>query len=106
MKLLCLVLSVLVLILSARPCCTDQDCERGRMTEYRQAKSQVENNQECLGCSPFFTCGACAMGFVLAMRVTHGEVLVTDLVNASFLPYCQPDLQEVSKDIWQPPRLS
>lgn len=106
MKLLCLVLSVLVLILSARPCCTDQDCGPGRITEYRQVISPVGNSQECLGCSPFFTCGACVVGFVLAIPISYEEVLVTDLLNFNFLPYHQPDLQEVSKDIWQPPRLS
>ncbi|MEN0053415.1 MAG: hypothetical protein AAGC65_07085 [Mucilaginibacter sp.] len=106
MKLLCLLLSLFVVLLSARPCCADNDC---RVNASAVKKDQVSKNtspeKTCPGCSPFFSCGSCA-GFVVTKRVTHNLKLIAEHRVVTYAPYQQPNLKEVAQAIWQPPQLS
>src|ERR1700754_992131 len=70
-KFLCLLLSLCVVLLSARPCCADNDCRENTSTvKKEQAGKNSSQEKTCPGCSPFFSCGSCA-GFVVTKPVTH-----------------------------------
>jgi hypothetical protein len=105
-KFFCLLLSLYVVLLSARPCCADNDCrENTAAVKKEQAGKNALPEKTCPGCSPFFSCGACA-GFVIAKPVTHNLRLIAENKAVTYAPYQQPNLKEVAQAIWQPPQLS
>ncbi|QJD97669.1 hypothetical protein HH214_18200 [Mucilaginibacter robiniae] len=105
MKLICLILSMLVLIFSAKPCCADQECEASYGAKKELTKSRNGKEKECQDCSPFFTCGSC-VGFIVAKPGSYTIALVAEKLVPTYTPYRQPDLKEITLAIWQPPQLS
>ncbi|WP_158826877.1 hypothetical protein [Mucilaginibacter lacusdianchii] len=105
MKQLCLMFAAFVLILSARPCCADRDCESRIDVKHEQRDKQSSKEKECAGCSPFFSCGSC-IGFIIAKSVVHTISLIAEQPERSYTPYCQPAHKDIALAIWQPPRLS
>ena len=105
MKLLCLILSVYVIMLSTRPCCADNDCQGKELSKKELAGKSPIKEKECPGCSPFFTCGSC-VGFVIAKPFRLDLKLVAETQVKIYADYNQPYVQQVSLSIWQPPQLS
>jgi hypothetical protein len=100
MKLLCILFSFIVIILSVKPCCTDSDCDAVVKTEQAgQTKAK-----DCAGCSPFFSCGTCA-GFTVAKAASAQLLVIPAKTRQTYAPYQQPDVKEISQAIWQPPQL-
>jgi hypothetical protein len=104
MKLLCLIFSVMALMLSANPCCTDQDCEREAVTLNPSAGKHAPKQDTCPGCSPFFSCGLCA-GFILNKPAATLNQCVTEKPARGYPPYQHPAFHEITLAIWQPPKL-
>ncbi|MES2378396.1 MAG: hypothetical protein V4553_17520 [Bacteroidota bacterium] len=105
MKILCLILSVYVIMLSAKPCCVDSDC-RATVSSKKELTGKIPaKEKECPGCSPFFTCGTC-VGFVISqpLSVQLFTVALDHIEHGNI--YQQPRIEKVSLSIWQPPKLS
>ena len=100
MKLLCILFSFLVVILSVKPCCTDSDCDAVVKTG-QAGKSKAK---DCAGCSPFFSCGTCA-GFTITKAVSAQLLVIPAKIMQAYAPYQQPDVKEIALSIWQPPQL-
>jgi hypothetical protein len=104
MKLLCLILSVYVIMLSTKPCCSDNDCQGKELTKNEQARKSPIKEKECHGCSPFLTCGTC-VGFVIAKPLNLNLKFMVETPVQIYACYQQPFVQQVSLSIWQPPQL-
>ncbi|MCS3733583.1 hypothetical protein [Mucilaginibacter dorajii] len=100
MKLFCLFLAVFVIMLSAKPCCADNDCR----LKQADKKEQGSKEKDCAGCSPFFICGAC-VGFVVAKPVALHIKRVAETPEKTHFFYQLPFVKQVSLAIWQPPQL-
>ncbi|WP_374950906.1 hypothetical protein [Mucilaginibacter sp.] len=59
--------------------------------------------KDCKGCSPFFSCGACA-GFIITAPVVHLFTPVEQSIKHT-ASYQHPFLQQIALAIWQPPQL-
>jgi len=99
-KLLCLIITIYVTVLSIKPCCADNDC---RDKKELAGKSPVKE-KECLGCSSFFTCGTCT-GFIVTKSFTPELNPFARSSNYTYADYPEPGLQQISLTIWQPPQL-
>jgi hypothetical protein len=104
-KTLCLILSVYVIMLAAKPCCADNDCRAVVGSKNELAGKVPAKEKECPGCSPFFTCGTC-VGFVISqpLSVQLPTVALDQIEHGNI--YRQPRIEKVLLSIWQPPKLS
>jgi Na+/H+ antiporter NhaD/arsenite permease-like protein len=104
-KILYLILSVFVIMLSAKPCCADSDCRATLSAKKELAEKVPAKEKECPGCSPFFTCGTC-VGFVISQPLS----IQLPIVAVDDVEYCNvyqhPNIEKVALSIWQPPKLS
>ncbi|MBE9584280.1 hypothetical protein IM792_07465 [Mucilaginibacter sp. JRF] len=105
MKLFCLIISFFVLMLSVRPCCAEDACKDEIGNKHEQSSGKQSHDEDCRGCSPFFSCGSC-MGFIMRKSVIQTVTLFPLHQKQSVTPYHQPEIKEVDIDIWQPPQLS
>ena len=104
-KLLCLLLSFYVMLLSLKPCCSDNDCRDNKDVSKKElSRNASSKEKECQGCSPFFTCGSC-VGFILAKPFTSSLKPIAETPAKIYGAYQQPYVQQVSLSIWQPPKL-
>ncbi|WP_162996315.1 hypothetical protein [Mucilaginibacter celer] len=103
MKLLCLLLSVFVLVLTAKPCCSDYDC-RAQLSPQKEHAGKSAKEKECPGCSPFFTCGSC-VGFIVSKPLSFNTVVVAQTASVVYSRYNQPLIQSVALSVWQPPKI-
>jgi hypothetical protein len=99
-KLLCIIFSFIVVLLSVKPCCTDSDCDAVVKTEH----AGTSKAKDCTGCSPFFSCGTCA-GFTISKTVTASVLINPVKTRQIYPPYQQPNIKEISLSIWQPPQI-
>ncbi|MDN3584114.1 hypothetical protein [Mucilaginibacter flavus] len=105
MKFLSFIAILFVLLLSVKPCCSDNDCLNQRTSNIAKT-STAPKEKDCQGCSPFFSCGACATGFVVEQSFYHDLAQATVNPINHNNPYQQPHLEDVSLAIWLPPQLS
>ena len=106
MKVICLILSVFVMLLSTVPCCDDDNCNDEIKTEQT---SDSNNNHDDTGhcsstCSPFLTCGSCS-GFVISffgVELQPSEILI----EKNNKPFKQGWITSFYADFWQPPKMS
>jgi Na+/H+ antiporter NhaD/arsenite permease-like protein len=103
-KLLCLILSFYVVLLSLRPCCADNDCQAKIAAKKHVNSKSSPKEKECQGCSPFFACGTC-VGFVITKPFMLDLKLVAETPVKIYADYQQPYVHQVSLSIWQPPQL-
>ncbi|MEO6149825.1 MAG: DUF6660 family protein [Mucilaginibacter sp.] len=102
MKFLCIILSLYVVLLSVRPCCTDDVCAKITSIAKKQTGKLADNN-DCGTCSPFYRCGNCT-GFT-ALAYATPDIAVPGSIHLPYTAYRQPFIKDVSQAIWQPPRL-
>lgn len=99
MKLLCLLLSVYVLLLSAKPCCADSDC-----TQQSVRTEKVPADDACPDCPPFSVCSA-SISFIFNGATVIQLPPNTETALKHISIYKQPALQQIALAIWQPPKL-
>jgi hypothetical protein len=104
-RISCLILSIYVLVLSAKPCCSDNDCQSEVGSKKEQADKSPAKEKECPGCSPFFTCGSC-VGFIVSKPITINSPLIPDNRTEYYAVYQQPNIEKVALAIWLPPKIS
>jgi hypothetical protein len=104
-KFFCYLSAIIVLLLTAKPCCADNDCGiKNTITKNTPAKSSPKE-KDCQGCSPFFACGACT-GFIVAKAVNHSPFLLPETHVKHVIAYHRPYPEDVALSIWQPPQIS
>ena len=106
-KYLCLLLSLFVLLVSAAPCCCQDDCGQteSKVAQTNQPSKSHPEGDDCKACSPFLTCGSCS-GFIKPLPAPTFQVEVigyqTELVDA----YHFSTYPLVSSSFWQPPKIA
>ncbi|MES2426247.1 MAG: hypothetical protein V4560_04710 [Bacteroidota bacterium] len=97
MKFLCVLFSLMVMLLTVRPCCADNCAAK------TTAGKSASKEKECAGCSPFFSCGSCT-GFIVTGNMPVISIPGPDAV-VHFNAYRTLYIKEISSPIWQPPQL-
>lgn len=101
MKLAGYILAFYLALLSAVPCCVNDDCTEDNS---EQATTHDSEDKDCGNCSPFFSCEGCAcVSIVFDPDNTENIPVNNTLV---FPDYIQTSLPDVDFDFWQPPKLS
>ena len=100
MKFTGFILAFYLILLSAVPCCSFDDCPDDK-TEL--ATNHENGDEDCGNCSPFFSCEGCAMATI----VYHPVQFEFSSLQASpvYSTYLQLSLPQVDYDFWQPPKL-
>jgi hypothetical protein len=102
---MCLILSVYVIVLSTRPCCSDNDCQGKIAAKKELSDKSPAKEKECPGCSPFFTCGTC-VGFIVSKPLTINSPVIPENHTEYNTAYQQPYIEKVALSIWLPPKIS
>ncbi|RYE12110.1 MAG: hypothetical protein EOP51_32150 [Sphingobacteriales bacterium] len=95
-----------MILLSVRPCCTDDVCT-GEVSpsQKEHLNKKGAGKDECRTCSPFYSCGNCA-GFTSLTQIIQIVAIPAVSQIAAYTVYQQPSLKDVSRAIWQPPQWS
>jgi hypothetical protein len=104
MRICCFILSIYVLVLSAIPCCSEDNCVDETKTAQSNEHAQ-EEDRGCDGsCSPFLTCGNC-VGFTVSNVTLTFKAYKGFIQPIRLLPFYKNKLENtfISK-IWQPPK--
>jgi hypothetical protein len=101
MKFLAILLSMIVITLAIVPCCNEDNCEDGLLSEQTDKKSSEE--PEC-PCSPFVSCTSCTGVYVTPSI----ESVVAPVINVekTLTLYKQSFVSFYSATIWQPPKIA
>ncbi len=102
MKLICILLSTNVMILSTVPCCSDDNCIDEVETTNIDGHRQDHDEDERKSCSQFLTCGTCS-GF---MFLNFDPFRVYLAIETLIVYYTSPLINDYGVKIWQPPNLS
>ncbi|HET6990322.1 MAG TPA: DUF6660 family protein [Bacteroidia bacterium] len=104
MKILYFILAVYVVLLSVKPCCTDDKCCADNHSAQTEKSARHQDNADCKGdCSPFFTCGSCT-GFnfpAFSFSLKPSEVAIEKQVSVYSFSFST----EFFSSIWQPPKI-
>jgi hypothetical protein len=100
MKLFSYILAFYLLLLSAIPCCSFDDCPDD-ITE--QTAKHEKSDEDCGNCSPFFSCEGCA-------TATDNSSIAPFTLSPLSTPkmyteFIHPFVAAVHYDFWQPPKL-
>jgi len=104
-KFIALILSVIVLVLTATPCCAFDGSER-HLHQTVQTEKHASGEQDddcCKDCSPFYVCGTC-IGFTVARQQVITFAIQPKRVQHVTV-YIPVRLPSVPITIWQPPKL-
>jgi hypothetical protein len=104
-KKFCLMLSVYVMLISAKPCCMDDDCQDKISVKKELAGQTTSRQKECPGCSPFFTCGSC-VGFIVSKPFAIALPVIPEDQIEYYPNYQQPYVEKVALSIWLLPKIS
>jgi len=105
-KYISLVLSMIVLMLTALPCCAFEGGE-GHAHKTVETKKQLcsEHGSDCCkDCSPFYVCGTCLGFTVTTQQVTTFAIQLKRVQhNTVYIPVT---VLAIPITIWQPPKLA
>jgi len=101
MKLSGYILAFYLILLSAVPCCVNDDCAEDNK---ELAANHDNEDKDCGNCSPFFSCDGCACASI-AFDPNIPENVPANTSHI-FPDYIQSSLPGVDFDFWQPPKLS
>jgi len=103
LKILALILSIYVLVLTGMPCCAYACKQEGAKKEQSQPKEhKQEKDCDNCTCSPFFSCQNCG-GFVVQPAINIPKILI-HTKDPVYNIYKQNSYQEYITHFWQPPR--
>ncbi|PRX48832.1 DUF6660 family protein [Salegentibacter salegens] len=103
MKLLAVLLGIFCLLISANPCCIEDNCESASELKISENEENQKEN-DCGLCSPFISCGSC-IGFIpntdeVVTVLDPQPVPFTNLFGLTF----KSVEAEYSDRVWQPPQ--
>jgi hypothetical protein len=100
MKLISYIFSFYLIVLSVVPCCSFDD-SGNEITE--QGINHENQEEDCGGCSPFFSCEGCAAATVTVEAVRF-EIIPAQCIIV-YTGYIQNSLPGIDYDFWQPPKI-
>jgi hypothetical protein len=103
-RLLYFIFSLCIILLSVKPCCSDNECAGDNDTAKELKDNSKQADKDCKGCSPFFSCRTCT-GFTITKQFIATLTLAPIKTGVTYPPYHQPNAKEISLSIWQPPQL-
>ncbi|WP_158798645.1 DUF6660 family protein [Pedobacter sp. L105] len=103
MKILALLLSIMVLTLTAVPCCKAEG-NPAHHHDQKANKNTEEKEDCCKNCSPFYVCASC-VGFTISNYSIIGFTVYLKLIKHNF-SHLTAELTQPPSRLWQPPRLS
>lgn len=101
MKIIGYILAIYIILLSAVPCCSFDNCPEDK-TE--QNSNYEPGDNDCGNCSPFFTCEGCG-GFVSTIEIINFESAPLAPVR-TYSVYIEAMMPEIHYDFWQPPKIA
>lgn len=104
MKIIYLLLSVYVVVLTSVPCCVEDNCKDEVKTEQTDPDHHHEDTDKCKDCSPFFTCSACS-----SFAFNHHIVSIQPVLNfieKKHKTYLTSWPNSFYTEFWQPPKIS
>lgn len=101
MRLLALIFSMYILLLTALPCAEMKEKDHAQNAPVSQSST---NHDDCNDCSPFCFCNCCASPMVCQMDLVVFQV--STIVRKHETNYPTLFVTQRSGDIWQPPQLS
>ncbi|MCX6307306.1 MAG: hypothetical protein NTY32_00275 [Bacteroidia bacterium] len=101
MRLLALLFSMYILLLTSLPCAEMKEVDRAQLAPVSQSST---SHNDCSECSPFCTCNCCATPMVCQMDLVIFQV--STIVRKQETTYPKLSVTQRSGDIWQPPQLS
>jgi hypothetical protein len=105
MKIFSIFMTVLLLAIGFVPCKDGKDMSKGKVkTELTADQHHDDDTHHEDGCSPFCVCACCSLQSVHA-SILHFIPAANLLVTEYDLPGTD-DVQELSRPIWQPPKLT
>jgi len=103
MKVIAIILSAYLLVLTVIPCCGFDNCQDDMSPTELSSNHETGDEDDCGSCSPFFNCESCATATLHA----------TSNYFTTFVPEKKHEFGDSSPslipdahyDFWQPPRL-
>jgi hypothetical protein len=95
-----IILAFYVLLLSATPCCLNDNCSAEQTETTNQHKTE---KNDCNNCSPFFNCEGCAASTIVYELPDFR--FTSPVVRSVYATYKTIALEETSLEFWQPPKL-
>jgi len=103
MKFAVYIMSLIIIVLTIRPCIDKSDCNLRNQTNLStQSHDHHSGGQE--HCSPFCACMCCATPVVY--KLIHTEINIHCTVIKLFSFYKSEFHSDLLNSIWQPPRLA
>lgn len=100
-KWLSLLMSVIVIMLSVRPCCADSERDMAGLGIHGCSGTGTSDDGPC---SPFYTCGNCVNSVVL--KASEVPLLPrVQTLKTIYPPYTRSFPSAICLSIWQPPQL-
>ena len=99
-KLLSYIFAVYLILLSAIPCCTFDNCDGDKSTEALTKEKEEKDNGNC---SPFFSCEGCATASI-STALWELDFFSPPLISV-FPNHLQQQLSKAEYDFWQPPKI-
>jgi len=103
MKILVVFLGILCFLISAYPCCIDDDCDSVSVEKIAEKQNEKETEDRGL-CSPFIGCGSC-IGFISNNEKPLTTFQVLSIVSPKIfgLQFKSVETEYIDK-LWQPPK--
>lgn len=102
MKLLSYILAFYLILLSAVPCCSFDECNEDKTDLSAVPGDHEKGDDDCGNCSPFFSCEGCAAAMISYEPVQFGIPVLE--ISSVYSPYTHSSLSQVDYDFWQPPK--
>jgi len=104
MKIIAIILSFYVLVLTAKPCIDDQKDMAKQKTEFSQTNPDTHHHNSKDICSPFCTCNCCATSVIFQeFRV---QLNCFSFPEKQYSPICATVFSDPLASIWQPPKIA
>lgn len=103
-KFIALFLSIIVVSLTAMPCCTLEERQSHAHEITQKHECSEQDDDCCKDCSPFYVCGTC-IGFTFTTQQVVSFAIPLKPVQHNTI-YIPVELQAIPVSIWQPPKLS
>ena len=101
MKFLGYILAFYIILLSAVPCCSFDNCSEDKI---EQSSNHEQGDDDCGNCSPFFTCEGCG-GFVFTAEPFNFQS-TSSFQGKVFTGYVESIVPDIHYEFWQPPRIA
>lgn len=104
MKMISILLAIIILSLTAMPCCAEEgNCQEELHACEAETDHSEPNEESNFPCSPFYSCGACSGFSLLSFKLSNTDNPISEF--ASISSFYQLSLSETYKlALLKPPK--